>query len=189
MNMSKLQHLAVLIDSATAAGSKPAVRLSRREEQCLLWATRGKTHDEIADIRGLNPASVRMHLDTTRHELNCVNPTHAVVVAIAAGLPTTDARNVIPWKHPVSKPQGRTATRAGAGTGSTAHRTMTQSAATAATGDVASRARGKRRRPLRAKRGRRGRTGEAPQHQPIWVAPTSAARFTRSERSASFRST
>ena len=89
-NMAKLQHFAVLIDSATTAAGfkldKPSVRLSRREEQCLIWAARGKTHEEIADILGLNAASVRMHLDTTRHKLNCLNLRHTVGVAIATRL-------------------------------------------------------------------------------------------------------
>lgn len=88
-NMAKLQHFAVLIDSATAAGSKlekPSVRLSLREEQCLIWAAQGKTHEEIADILGLNAANVRSRLDTTRHKLNCLNLRHTVGVAIATGL-------------------------------------------------------------------------------------------------------
>ncbi len=75
--------------SATAAGSKlekPSVRLSRRDEQCLIWAAQGKTHEEIADILGLNAANVRSRLDTTRHKLNCLNLRHTVGVAIATGL-------------------------------------------------------------------------------------------------------
>ena len=58
-NMVKLQLLSVLIDSAANINSKLApapVSLSRREEQCLIWAARGKTYQEIADIlnqRGL----------------------------------------------------------------------------------------------------------------------------------------
>jgi len=46
-NMVKLQLLSVLIDSAANINFKlpsPAVRLSRREEQCLIWAARGKTY-------------------------------------------------------------------------------------------------------------------------------------------------
>jgi DNA-binding CsgD family transcriptional regulator len=89
INMGSLQHLSALIDSATVVSSKlpqPQVRLSRREEQCLIWAARGKTHQEIADILSLSPTSVRTHLDTARHKLHCINVTHAVGVAVATGV-------------------------------------------------------------------------------------------------------
>lgn len=93
-NMVRLQHLAVLIDSATAATSKfpkPSIQLSRREEQCLIWAARGKTQQEIGEILGMSSSSVRSHLDTTRHKLHCINLTHAVGVAIATGVLPADA--------------------------------------------------------------------------------------------------
>ncbi len=88
-NMIRLQHLAALINSATVVDSKipePQVQLSRREEQCLIWAARGKTHQEIGDILGLSPTSVRSHLDTSRHKLRCINLTHTVGVAVATGV-------------------------------------------------------------------------------------------------------
>ncbi len=88
-NMVKLQHLTALIDSATVVDSKlpaPQVTLSRRKEQCLIWAARGKTQQEIGDIAGLGPASVRTHLDTARHKLRCINLAHAVGVAVASGV-------------------------------------------------------------------------------------------------------
>jgi DNA-binding CsgD family transcriptional regulator len=89
LNMITLQHLSALIDSATVVNSKlpqPQVQLSRREEQCLIWAARGKTHQEIAEILSLSATSVRTHLDTARHKLHCINLTHAVGVAVATGL-------------------------------------------------------------------------------------------------------
>jgi DNA-binding CsgD family transcriptional regulator len=96
-NMTSLQHLSVLIDSAAGTSSKlplPAVHLSRREEQCLIWAARGKTHQEIAGILGLSPGSVKTHLDTARHKLHCINLTHAVGVAVATGvIPATALRD------------------------------------------------------------------------------------------------
>ena len=88
-NMAGLQRLVALIDSATVVDSKlpePQVRLSRREEECLIWSARGKTHQEIGDIVGLSPTSVRTHLDTARHKLRCINLTHAVGVAVATGV-------------------------------------------------------------------------------------------------------
>ena len=88
-NMVRLQHLAALIDSAAVVNSKlpePQTQLSRREEQCLIWAARGKTQQEIGEILGLSSTSVRSHLDTTRHKLRCINLTHAVGFAVATGV-------------------------------------------------------------------------------------------------------
>ena len=99
-NMSVLQHLSVLIDSAATTSSKlppPAVHLSRREEQCLIWAARGKTHQEIAGILGLSPGSVKTHLDTARHKLHCINLTHAVGVAVATGVIPATALKESPY--------------------------------------------------------------------------------------------
>jgi DNA-binding CsgD family transcriptional regulator len=89
-NMRDLQQLAVLIDSAQSADSgklsKPLVQLSQREEQCLVWAAKGKTQQEIAEILELTPGNVKTHLDSARRKLQCKNLTHAVGVAIAAGV-------------------------------------------------------------------------------------------------------
>ena len=88
-SMTTLQHLSVLINSAASINTKlpPApVQLSRREEQCLIWAARGKTYQQIAEISGLSLGSVKTHLDTARHKLHCINLTHAVGVAVATGL-------------------------------------------------------------------------------------------------------
>ena len=88
-NMTKLQLLAVLIDSAANINFKlpsPPVKLSRREEQCLIWAARGKTYQEIGEILDLTFGSVKTHLDSARHKLNCMNLTHTVAVAIASGV-------------------------------------------------------------------------------------------------------
>ena len=88
-NMAKLQLLAVLIDSAANINFKlpaPPVKLSRREEQCLIWAARGKTYQEIAEILALTFGSVKTHLDSAKHKLNCMNLTHAAAVAVASGV-------------------------------------------------------------------------------------------------------
>jgi DNA-binding CsgD family transcriptional regulator len=88
-NMVKLQLLSVLIDSAASINLKlnaPPVKLSRREEQCLIWAARGKTYQDISEILNISFGSVKSYLDTARHKLNCVNLTHAVAVAIATGV-------------------------------------------------------------------------------------------------------
>src|SRR5450631_3355176 len=62
------------------------VKLSRREEQCLIWAARGKTFQEVADVLKISFGSARAHLDTARHKLHCMNLTQAVAVAIATGV-------------------------------------------------------------------------------------------------------
>ena len=88
-NMAVLEHLAVLIDSAASTSSKlppPAINLTRREEQCLIWAARGKSHQEIAATMGISSSSVKTHLDTARRKLHCINLTHAVGVAVATGV-------------------------------------------------------------------------------------------------------
>ena len=88
-NMKGLKLLSVLIDSAANINFKlraPPVHLSNREEQCLLWAARGKTYQEIAEILGLAFGSVKTHLDAARHKLHCMNLTHAAAVAFATGV-------------------------------------------------------------------------------------------------------
>jgi DNA-binding CsgD family transcriptional regulator len=88
-NMVKLQPMAVLIDSAAGINFKltpEPVELSKREEECLIWAARGKTYHDIAGLLNLSFASVKGYLDTARHKLSCINLTHAVAVAIATGV-------------------------------------------------------------------------------------------------------
>ena len=88
-NVIKLQPLSVLIDSAAGSDFSPRpepVELSKREEECLIWAARGKTYHDIAGILNLSFASVKTYLDTARHKLSCINLTHAVAVAIATGV-------------------------------------------------------------------------------------------------------
>ena len=88
-NMRGLQLLSVLIDSASNINFKlppVPVQLSIREEQCLLWAARGKTYQETAEILGLAFGSVKTHLDGARHKLRCMNLTHAAAVAFATGV-------------------------------------------------------------------------------------------------------
>ena len=89
-NLDTLHHMSALIDSAAMAGvrieSAPDVKLSLREEQCLIWAARGKTYEEIGEITTLSYYSVRSHLDIARHKLHGTNLTHAVALALALGV-------------------------------------------------------------------------------------------------------
>jgi DNA-binding CsgD family transcriptional regulator len=92
-NLDTLHHVSTLIDSAAMTGVKiedppyPAdVKLSLREEQCLIWAARGKTYEEIGEITNISYYSVRSHLDIARHKLHGSNLTHAVALALALGV-------------------------------------------------------------------------------------------------------
>jgi LuxR family transcriptional regulator, quorum-sensing system regulator CinR len=89
-NLDKLHHAAALIDAAAVAGAKLPdevdVSLSLREEQCLMWAARGKTYEEIGEITNLSFHSVRSHLDLARHKLRGANLTHTVAIALASGI-------------------------------------------------------------------------------------------------------
>ena len=89
-NMDKLYHASALIDSAAITGSKlpddSDVNLSLREEQCLTWAARGKTYNEIGEITNLSFYSVRSHLEVARSKLHGSNLTHAVAIALALGV-------------------------------------------------------------------------------------------------------
>ena len=58
------------------------IKLSPREILCLEWASNGKTFNDIADIVGISNHTVRIHLDTAREKLKCLNITHAVARAI-----------------------------------------------------------------------------------------------------------
>lgn len=88
-NMTNLQQLSALIDSAASTDRKlkrTPVQLSAREEQCLRWVARGKTHQEVAEVLDLTLGAVKTHLDTARRKLDCINLTHAVGVAVAMGI-------------------------------------------------------------------------------------------------------
>lgn len=89
-NMDNLYHASALIDSAAMTGSKfrdiPEVSLSLREEQCLIWAARGKTYEEIGEITRLSYYSVRSHLDIARGKLRGTNLTNTVAIAFALGV-------------------------------------------------------------------------------------------------------
>jgi DNA-binding CsgD family transcriptional regulator len=89
-NMHNLYHASALIDSAAMTGSKfrdvPEVSLSLREEQCLIWAARGKTYEEIGEITRLSYYSVRSHLDIARGKLHGTNLTNTVAIAFALGV-------------------------------------------------------------------------------------------------------
>jgi DNA-binding CsgD family transcriptional regulator len=60
--------------------------LTRRERECLLWASRGKAQEEIALILGLRPRTVRFHQENAMCKLGAPNIAAAVAMATALGL-------------------------------------------------------------------------------------------------------
>lgn len=68
------------------AGSCRSASLTRRERECLLWASRGKAQEEIALILGLRPRTVRFHQENAMRKLEAGNIAEAVAVATALGL-------------------------------------------------------------------------------------------------------
>ncbi|AHY45093.1 LuxR family transcriptional regulator [Stutzerimonas decontaminans] len=67
------------------AGCRPR-SLTRRERECLLWASRGKGQEEIALILGLRPRTVRFHQENAMCKLCARNIAAAVAMATALGL-------------------------------------------------------------------------------------------------------
>lgn len=61
-------------------------KLSRKQLACLRWAAAGKSTWDIAHIENLTERAVKFHLDTARHELDCLTRGQAVAKAIALGI-------------------------------------------------------------------------------------------------------
>ncbi|HEX2569475.1 MAG TPA: LuxR family transcriptional regulator [Polyangia bacterium] len=64
----------------------PPPSLSDRERECLLWACRGKTRGETADILGVSERTVEFHFEKAMRKLGVHNKTHAIATAIHLGL-------------------------------------------------------------------------------------------------------
>ena len=60
--------------------------LTVREIECLQWAARGKTEEEIAIIIGRSRETVHFHLRNVVNKLDANNRTHAAVIACHRGL-------------------------------------------------------------------------------------------------------
>ena len=70
------------------AGREQAISLSRREVECLSWASAGKTSVEMSEILGLSEYTVNHYLNRATRKLDAVNRVQAVAKAIRAGLLT-----------------------------------------------------------------------------------------------------
>jgi len=64
----------------------PNKRLTHREQQCLQWASEGKTNEEISCIIGISKRTVIFHLKNAADKLNAVNRQHTVALAVSRGL-------------------------------------------------------------------------------------------------------
>ncbi len=62
------------------------IYLTSREIECLTWAARGKTDQEIAVILAFSPSTARFHIENAAQKLNAVTRTQAVAKAAQLGI-------------------------------------------------------------------------------------------------------
>ncbi|MBD9371228.1 autoinducer binding domain-containing protein [Rhizobium sp. ARZ01] len=89
MEMAELNAIANLAFNKVLefrVGGRSNVSLSRREVECLSWASAGKTSVEISEILGLSEYTVNHYLNRATRKLDAVNRVQAVAKAIRAGL-------------------------------------------------------------------------------------------------------
>lgn len=65
---------------------KPYLCLSPREKEVLLWAGRGKSAWETAQLLGLSEATVKSYIRNACGRLGVKNKTHAVAICLTHGL-------------------------------------------------------------------------------------------------------
>lgn len=77
-------HTAAAIFSSLDPAAKrcSVVQLSEREIECLRWAARGKTAQDIADILDRSLATVCLHLNNATRKLGAQNRAQAVALAV-----------------------------------------------------------------------------------------------------------
>ncbi len=78
-------HLAAVRTTSTAK-EKPAIHLSLRERECLLWTSRGKSAWEVGAILRISERTVTFHLTNAMRKLGVYTKTFAVVKSIILGL-------------------------------------------------------------------------------------------------------
>ncbi len=72
----------------TNTAVKDVPRITTREAECLLWASRGKTNAEIGTILSISENTVSGYITAISQKLNAVNKTHAVAKAMRNNLLT-----------------------------------------------------------------------------------------------------
>lgn len=89
MEMAELNAIANLAFSRVLefrSETRVSASLSRREIECLSWASAGKTSAEMSEILGLSEYTVNHYLNRATRKLDAVNRVQAVAKAIRAGL-------------------------------------------------------------------------------------------------------
>ncbi|MEW7006185.1 MULTISPECIES: helix-turn-helix transcriptional regulator [unclassified Lentilitoribacter] len=61
-------------------------RITPREKECLLWASEGKTNDDVAEILSISRSMVETHLARAGSKLNTCGKTHLIAEAIRSGI-------------------------------------------------------------------------------------------------------
>jgi DNA-binding CsgD family transcriptional regulator len=67
-------------------GGRVVESLTRRERECLLWASHGKSQEDVAVILGISARTVRFHQENAMCKLDAVNIAATVAAAVALGL-------------------------------------------------------------------------------------------------------
>ncbi|KAA1163367.1 LuxR family transcriptional regulator [Pseudoalteromonas fuliginea] len=65
--------------------SSNAVKITRREKECIQWASMGKTSWEISQILSISQRTVDFHLTNCIRKTNSTNRQHAIVKCILSG--------------------------------------------------------------------------------------------------------
>lgn len=84
-----IQHVDQISEGGAAAEvalSEQLQSLTHRELECLFWAARGKTEEEVGMIIQRSQATARFHLRNAMRKLDASNRTHAVAKACSLGL-------------------------------------------------------------------------------------------------------
>ncbi|MCU0733220.1 MAG: LuxR family transcriptional regulator [Hyphomonas sp.] len=85
----ELQSMAAILDEIVAAVGQQA-GLSDVELEALRDLAAGLTHNQIADQRGVSPATIKKRLERARQVLGARNAVHAVAIATRRGLIFSD---------------------------------------------------------------------------------------------------
>ena len=86
MSLTHYIHEAVMRIFRTKQTIDGKIQLTKREQQCLLWAAEGKTSNETADILHISESTVRFHLNNAARKLNVQTRRHTIARAICLGL-------------------------------------------------------------------------------------------------------
>lgn len=70
----------------SVASSVEEPKLSAREHECLLWASRGKSSSDIGGILGLSPRTIDSYLEKACAKLRVRTRVEAVAAAVREGV-------------------------------------------------------------------------------------------------------